>query len=137
LRRQIQRLAPGQAPVVVVALAADDGEGQSAEGLALRAGQRREGGDVVGGQIPLSDDPAHVGGLGLHRLLADLGEVALLIHHAAGLAAHAEGARLAGVPAAESSVELEGADVATAREHVLHGGEAACRAHPWLGHGSP
>jgi len=54
-----------------------------------------------------ADGTLHVGDHCLERFFADFGEVARLVDHAAALAAHAEGAGLAGVFAAHGLPKLE------------------------------
>ena len=53
-----------------------------------------------------ANGPLHVGDHCLQRFLADLGEVALLVDHAAALATHAERAGFAGVLGAHGFPEL-------------------------------
>ena len=70
--------------------------------------------DRRGREPPLGNGTGHVAGLRLHRLLADLREVAGLVHHPALLAAHAERARLAGAKIDGASLRgarLVGADL--------------------------
>ena len=54
-------------------------------------GHEAQLGDRRAREVVLGDHAAHVAGLRLHRLLAELGEVARLVDHAAVLPAHARG----------------------------------------------
>src|SRR5262249_62246799 len=80
----------------------------------------------------------HAATLGLHGFLAALREVPRLVHHPAALAAHAERARLAGVPRAEPAVERdEAAGLAALAEYVAYGREAAAGADARGRHAGP
>src|SRR5262249_24830454 len=94
---------------------------------------RPQVGDAVLGEEGRREPLLHVGDHGLQRLLAHLGPVAGLVPHAALLAAHAEGARLAGVLAAHGGPEAAPADAAGHAEGVEDGGETAAGAEGFHG----
>jgi hypothetical protein len=90
-------VVPGDRPVVLRALLEDDRLDEPARVFEL---VRREGPQLrhgIGLEEGRLHGALHVGDHRLERLLAHLGEVAGLVDHAAGLAAHAERAGLAGV----------------------------------------
>jgi len=92
-----ERFVPADAPEAVLARFGHDREGEPAEPLDP---ERRHPGQLVERrprEERLVDRRDHVAGLHLYRLLAHLGEAAHLVDHAAAGAAHAQGARLAGV----------------------------------------
>ena len=88
------------------------------------------------GQIDSDDAQApHVARLRLDGFLADLREVARLVHHPALGPAHPDRAGLARVARAESAVEAHhAARLASLAQHVADGGKAAAGADEGCGH---
>ena len=101
-----ERVVPGDRLKILRALFEDDGLDESAARFELAGRKGLELGDAVGAPELGLNRPLHVGGHRLQALLADLGEVAGLVDHAARLTAHAERAGLAGVLGAHGGPEL-------------------------------
>ena len=93
----LHRVGPVDRPVVLRALLENHRLDEPAGVLHLIGREHPQLGQRVGLEEGRLHRPLHVGDHRLERLLADLGEVAGLIDHAAGLAAHADRAGLAGV----------------------------------------
>ena len=89
-----------------------------AAGFELARRERAELGDRVAGKELRRDPVLHVRGHGLQRLLADFGKVPGLVDHPAHLAAHAERAGLARVPAAHRAPQRHPPDPLRRLERV-------------------
>src|SRR6185503_17795169 len=97
----IERGFPPDAAEVRFAFGPRDGERQPPRVLEPHGGPGLEVANGVLAKEGLGDRLLHVAGLRLDRLLADLGEVSLLVDHPPVLPAHPQGARLARIPRAE------------------------------------
>ena len=134
-RRPVERLAPRHPPEVRVTRAGDDRKDETAEAFELARAEPLEARERCRPEEVLRDRAGHIAGLRLHGLLADLGEVADLVPHAAELPAHPEPARLARVARTQPAVEAEeAARLAPLAEDVGQRGQAAARADTRASH---
>ena len=122
----IHRVGPLDRAVPIVERTGIQRRGDPTGRLELARGERTQ--LLVGVLLeePRLDPARHVRDHRLQRLLADLGEVARLVDHAAGLAAHAERAGLAGVVRPHRLPELEdAAGLPALLQRVPDGGESS------------
>lgn len=109
-----------------LAPAPHDREAEAAGRLQIPRAPTFQLGDGMFGEKLFGDGWLHVGGLRLHRFLADLREATVLVAHATRLAAHPERAGLTGVRLAQPPDECQQpAGLAGLLERIADGAQAA------------
>ena len=118
-------LLPTDAPIAGVQGTGVEGPGEPARRLELPGTHPGEAAEIVVFEEVVRYGSCHVGGHGLDGLLAHFGEVAGLVDHPAELAAHPQGAGLAGVAGPQRPVHGNHTSrLAGLGEGIPNGGEA-------------